>query len=410
VDRYQVLVGIRAALPDRLEHAKIGDIGQWPGGAMNSTAGSGDSAARDRAVMYDAAHDSELAAVLLSAIAAGQSVGPIRFRHVPGAQFDTGLDSLAMTGEQSNTCLAFGEEAILKLFRRLAPGPNPDLELTSALAELGSTHVAPPYGWIETHLDGVVTMLAIMSKFLPTATDGWSLAGTSVRDLYAAEVAEPAEAGGDFAGEAHRLGAATAEVHRDLAHAFGTDELAPDVIRDLADKMYRRLDVAVATVPSLGRYADEIGAAFGDLAKKGEPLTVQRVHGDYHLGQVLRTDSGWVVLDFEGEPAKPLAERRAMSPALRDVAAMLRSFEYAARYQLVGNPHEDELAGLARAWARRNRDAFCDGYAEAAGADPRRNGTALRAFELDKAVYEVMYEARNRPSWVSIPLESLPVS
>jgi maltokinase len=404
VDRYQVLAGIRGELPDRLEHAKIGDIDEWPGGSPAGSARSGP------AVLYDAAHDSELTAALLRAIAADETVGPIRFRRVPGTQIDTGLESLAMTAEQSNTSLVFGEEAILKLFRRVSPGRNPDLELTSALARLGSAHIAPPLGWIETHLDGAVSTLAIMSKFLPTATDGWSLAGTSVRDLYAAEVASPADAGGDFAAEAQRLGAATAEVHRDLAEAFGTEDLGPDSVRDMAEKMYRRLDVAVATVPSLSRYAEEIGAAFGDLAKADQPLTVQRVHGDYHLGQVVRTDSGWVVLDFEGEPAKPLAERRAMSPALRDVAAMLRSFEYAARYQLVGNPHEDELTDLARAWARRNRDAFCDGYAETAGADPRRSGTVLRSFELDKAVYEVVYEARNRPSWLSIPLESLPVS
>jgi maltokinase len=388
VDRYQVLAGVRATLPDRLEHAKIGDI---PGPA----------------VLYDAAHDSELTAVLLRGFAAEETVGPVRFRRLPGAGIDTGLESLAIPGEQSNTSLVFGEEAILKLFRRVSPGPNPDLELTSGLAKLGSSHIAPPQGWIETHLDGAVTILAIMSRFLPTATDGWSLAGTSVRDLYAAEVAAPSEAGGDFAAEAYRLGVATAEVHRDLAEAFGTGQMDPDSVRDLAETMYRRLDVACATVPSLARYADEIGAAFGDLAKTGEPLTVQRIHGDYHLGQVVRTDSGWVVLDFEGEPAKPLAERRAMAPALRDAAAMLRSFEYAARYQLVGNPHQEELTGLARAWARRNREAFCDGYAEATGADPRRSGTALRAFELDKAVYEVMYEARNRPSWLSIPLDSL---
>jgi maltokinase len=402
VDRYQVLAGIRSTLPDRLEHAKIGDIAHHPSLPAGLAGRS--------AVLYDAAHDSELTSVLLRAIAAEETIGPIRFARVAGAQINTGLESLAMPGEQSNTSLVFGEEAILKLFRRVAPGPNPDLEVTSALARFGSSHIAPPYGWIETRLDGAVTTLAIMSRFLPSATDGWSLAGTSVRDLYAGNVTGPAEAGGDFAAEAHRLGIATAEVHRDLAEAFGTDEMAPDSIRDLTERMYRRLDVACAAVPALTRYAEVIGAAFGDLAKADEPLTVQRVHGDYHLGQVVRTDYGWVVLDFEGEPAKPLAERRAMSPALRDVAAMLRSFEYAARYQLVGNPHQEQLADLARAWAQRNGGAFCDGYAEASGSDPRRSGTALRAFELDKAVYEVMYEARNRPSWLSIPLESLPVT
>jgi maltokinase len=114
-----------------------------------------------------------------------------------------------------------------------------------------------------------------------------------------------------------------------------------------------------------------------------------------------------VVLDFEGEPASPLAQRRARSSPLRDVAGMLRSFDYAARHQLVAHPERAGLSPVAGDWVRRNADAFCAGYAEAGGLDPDRNGVLLRALLLDKAVYEVIYEARNRPNWLSIPLESI---
>src|SRR5580698_1921493 len=394
-DCYQLFVGLRARLPARLRHARIGSF--------------------DGMQVYDGLHDSNLTRSLLDAIVSDRTVGGLRFCRIPGLELpfagepggEASLDSLVLTGEQSNTSLVFGEAAIFKVFRRIAPGPNPDLEVSAALAELGSTHVAEPYGWIETKIDGAATVLAIMSRYLRAASDGWALAATSVRDLYATQGALAAEAGGDFAGEAERLGVATAQVHADLADAFGISELEPEALREMAEQMYRRLDMAIAAVPELGRHADMIGTAYSNLAKILDPVPAQRVHGDYHLGQVMRTQTGWIVLDFEGEPASPLALRRARSSPLRDVAGMLRSFEYAARHQLLTHPERDNLAVAASDWVRRNSDAFCAGYAAAGGIDPEQNSVLLRALVLDKAVYEVIYEARNRPSWLPIPLDSL---
>jgi maltokinase len=392
-DHYQIFLGLRRDLPDWLEHAKVGTL-------------------EDGRHAYDALHDPELTRTLLRAIAGNETIGSLTFQREPGAEIDTSLDSIVLTAEQSNTSLVYGEESILKVFRRVFAGPNPDLEVTSALNQLGSQHIAEPYGSVETLMDGVTTTLAILSKYLRTATDGWTLAATSVRDLYARDLYESdsvsaADAGGDFSGEAHRLGAATAEVHRDLAEAFGTDLLPPESLHETAEQMYRRLDLAAAAVPELARYVDMIGNAYSALAKINEPVPAQRVHGDYHLGQVMRTETGWILLDFEGEPATPLAQRRARSSPLRDVAGMLRSFDYAARFQLLTNPDAERLHGAAREWSRCNSSAFCAGYAEAGGLDPVANEVLLRALTLDKAVYEVMYEARHRPSWLQIPLESL---
>ncbi len=393
-DRYQLLAGLRTAIPDRLEHAVIGPAGDdaQPGQAW---------------VAYDALHDPPLTRRLLEAMAGQETIGQLSFAAEPDAAIGTGLDSLVLTTEQSNTSMIFGEEAILKVFRRPHPGPNPDLEIPRALHRAGSPHVAPPLGWMQTTLDGTPTILAILSAYLRAATDGWLLAATSVRDLYASDAASAAEAGGDFAAEAHRLGEATAEVHRALAEAFGTAELPASAHRDLAAQMRGRLDAAVAAVPELARHAGMLAEAFAELAGIDEPLTVQRIHGDYHLGQVIRTQAGWVLLDFEGEPVVPLAQRRARAPALRDVAGMLRSLDYAARHQLPGHADQERAHAAARDWVSRNQAAFCAGYAQAGGTDPGKHAVLLRALTLDKAVYEVMYEASHRPSWLWIPLESI---
>jgi maltokinase len=344
------------------------------------------------------------------------TVGRMHFGREPGAVIDPSLDSLMLTGEQSNSSLIFGDSAILKVVRRLFPGQNPDLEVTRALARRGSRHVAEPFGWIEAGTDAGPMLLAILSRYLPAASDGWSLAVTSLRDLYfgdgvqAQGTLRPDQAGGDFAGEALRLGIATAEVHADMAVAFGVTMLPSGALSGLADQMARRLDGACAEVPELRPHAGRLRGYFADLAAIGGPLPVQRVHGDYHLGQVLRTATGWVVLDFEGEPAVPLRERRAPGVALRDVAGMLRSFDYAARHQLLDRPDSEKLRDIAAEWVERSQAAFCKGYAEAGGTDPQAHGALLRALMLDKAVYEVVYEARHRPSWLPIPLDSIAAS
>ncbi len=364
--------------------------------------------------VYDALHDKEVTPLWLSGMrdasddAADSGAGPIRFvRYSPGEDIPVGESSLVLSGEQSNTSMVFGDRAIMKFFRRLQPGVNPDIEIQGELTKLGARNIARLLGAVELVVDGEPCSLAMLQEFMTSATDGWELAKASVRDLMAEADLHADEAGGDFAGEAHRLGIAVAEVHADLATAFGGRAATAEELQTRSQQMLERLRRAVDVVPELNDVADGLArtfTAFGELPG-GAPL--QRIHGDLHLGQALRTVYRWVLIDFEGEPAAGIDARRSLDFVLRDVAGMLRSFEYAGHHRVIDLGADSQLSYRATEWSERNRTAFCEGYTEVAGSDPREQNVLLRAFEADKAVYEAVYEARNRPTWLPIPLASL---
>jgi len=361
---------------------------------------------------YDAVHDRDaMACWLRSFEGASEGEGPISFHRVPGHRLDTGAHSSLFSGEQSNSSVAFGEDALMKVFRKVTPGVNPDIEIHKLLTEQGSDHVAALYGWVESGSgDGQVMHLAMLQQFLRTATDGWDMALASVRSLLGTPELHATESGGDFAPEATRLGEAVADVHRQLAASFPTETRGPEAAVALAAAMNERLDRALDVVPDLAAHAGRLRGLFARVAGLGG-LEVQRIHGDLHLGQTLRTAKGWKIVDFEGEPAKALAERTLPDSPWRDVAGMLRSFDYAPRsveHSQPGGEGDAELTDLRRLrageWAHRNRNHFLVAYGGDLTVEQR---VLLDAYVADKAVYETVYEARNRPGWLSIPLEAL---
>jgi len=391
-EHYQLLVGWRRRLPEKLEHARIGTVGAQIG--------------------YAGLWDDELADLLLAELAASEHHGGLVFRPEPGATIRRGLPSRVVEVEQSNSSVVFDEESILKLFRRPTPGANPDVELNRALRRVGCRHVPPLLGEIGGELFGEPVSYGMLSGYAANSADGWAMATASVRDLFAEGDLKADEVGGDFAAESHRLGEAVAEVHTDLATALGGTRFDAGTYAELSAAMLGRLAEAVRTAPELDRYASALGAEFAAVADLREPVPIQRIHGDLHLGQALRTPTSWLLIDFEGEPVKPLADRVRPDSPLRDVAGMLRSFDYAAEHLLVGEGADHQLDYRAQEWAARNRSAFCAGYASAAGGDvtggdPERRRALLRAYELDKAVYEVVYETHHRPAWRWIPLRSV---
>jgi maltokinase len=300
----------------------------------------------------------------------------------------------------------------MKVFRRVTAGVNPDVEILAALTEAGNEHVPALYGWVEAPAGQgeELLQLGILQQFLRTASDGWDLALASLRNLYAEAVEHPGQAGGDFAAEAHRLGVAVADLHTTMSDAFPVERWDRGHLAGLADSMSARLEEAISVVPGIEPHAPGLHGLFDAVRHLTEPVVAHRVHGDLHLGQTLRTVKNWKIIDFEGEPAKPLAERRRPDSPWRDVAGMLRSFDYAAELSRIDHTEatgdaDEQTRERARTWAARNVRAFLTGYRQASGA--AIDETLLTAYAADKAVYEAVYEARNRPSWLPVPLDAI---
>lgn len=363
--------------------------------------------------IYDGPHDPVFASALLRLILdEGDSIaedGSARVAAVGHRDLDHNIritGSKVLGGEQSNTSIIYSTEddngspsmpMICKLFRAIHDGENPDVVLTAVLGNAGSNVVPRTVGhltgrWPDTgKLDGMATgHLAFAQEFLPGVEDAWRVA------LAASEVGE------DFSEGARALGEATAEMHETLAEALPSRAATPADIAAVISSMRERFEVAAREVPALAVHRGHLDGVYLRAQQSPWP-PFQRIHGDFHLGQVLAVPGrGWVVLDFEGEPMRSMRERSAPDSPLRDVAGMLRSFDYVAGSFALAHPGEN-----AHAWASAARRAFLDGYIARSGRDLRAHRALLDAFEIDKALYEAVYEARNRPAWLSIPVEAI---
>lgn len=286
-------------------------------------------------------------------------------------------------GEQSNTSFMVGDAIIIKMFRRLEPGDNLDITVHSALNDAGISSVATLYGFMSGQIpaeEHIPVDLAMIIERLPQPRDGWELITAKAVDLV------------DVTDLVAGLGQCLRTIHEALRHTFDTVEIDGSRV---ADDMVRRLDAAVVTAPALARYRGTLTARFEKL--HGRHLAAQRIHGDFHLGQTLLTPGGWRIIDFEGEPLKPLAERRLPDSRWSDVAGMMRSLSYAT------SAHARPTAPQTLTWARRASEAFLTGY----GWPNTAEQDVLAAYEADKASYEIVYETLNRPTWVDIPLSAI---
>ena len=427
-----------------------------------------------KGIVMDGAADDRCAQTFLAALDGSAAVrlrrGTVHARQTsayPDLRGTGPLTGRRLTGEQSNTSLAFGYRLILKLFRRIEEGPNPDVEIGEFLTTRTSFRRAPLVA-ASLEYQGAgepPSHFAVVQQFVPSQADGWGHALAELDRFYddvqlqkaasldlfpagnlfdLASFAPPAamaDLAGGYLDSAQLLGRRTAELHLALSSETSVDGFAPaPFTRDQLDALIadaigqtrfarERLDVRRATLtPEAASEAEAIVAKAGarlsalDDAHKQQPRDIQaartRVHGDYHLGQVLWSEGDFYILDFEGEPARPLHLRREKESPLKDVAGMLRSYSYAAFAALFNRTsgRADEFERLepwARAWERWAGASFLKGYLAAAGAapflpaDPVQRASLLDLLLLDKALYELNYELNNRPEWVRIPLHGL---
>jgi trehalose synthase-fused probable maltokinase len=362
-----------------------------------------------------------------------------------------------LTGEQSNSSVIYGDRLILKFFRRVEPGENPDLEIGRFLSDRARfPHIARIGGWLEYQPQHSRTATqAILQEFVPNQGDAWRYAVKILTAFYQRagdapdRVLSPSQEPSEFAEESMArllaevalLGKRTAELHLALASDSSDPAFAPEPFTkefqnrlatsfaELTSGTLRLLRQRMASVPiDYKETAAEIAAGEQDIVRAirsalSAPIraTRTRIHGDYHLGQVLYTGTDFVIIDFEGEPARPLAERRIKQSPLQDVAGMLRSFHYAAFALLLApatesdmtHQHFVKLKHWAETWSQCATDRFLAQYYETSAeahylpANPREISKLLEIYLLAKAIYELGYELNNRPAWVGLPLQGI---
>jgi trehalose synthase-fused probable maltokinase len=359
----------------------------------------------------DALSDAGEAVELLRKIRSGEEIeareGRFSFYPVEGLHVSDHVDARVMGVEQSNTSIVFDDRLVLKVFRKLEPGINPELEVLRFLTEHAFGNIAPLQGWYEYEGQPLAATLGVLQTFLPEARGGWELALEQI-------VSEPAP----FLDALGELGAVTASMHNVLASdagdpAFSPEEPSQEAISLLTasvdeeiERIFVRLPDSEALAPIAGRGQD-VRERLAARAQAGAGGRVIRTHGDYHLGQTLRTPTGWVIIDFEGEPARPLPERRQKRSPLRDVASMLRSFAYvSSAVEILRGQRAPEN------FEHEARERFLEQYFTQVDATLLPAGEVavtnlLSIYELEKAIYELQYELNNRPDWVAIPVAGI---
>jgi maltokinase len=389
---YQALLGLRPA-EEGWEQGVICESENW--------------------TIYDALTDPELAGELHGLLARSATVqageSACRFELVPGVALGAPAPELArpMGAEQSNSSVVYDDRLVLKVYRRVEAGINPELELLRFLTEHGFPNVAPLAGWYELEGRLMDATLGVLQDYVGEGRDGWELALDALES-------DP----DGFLGPVRRLGEVTGEMHTTLGSDAGDPSFAPEepsvetlslltaTVDEEIEQIFLDIPEEGPTAPIAGR-GEEVREQLRLLSHIGAAGRVIRHHGDYHLGQTLRVGDDWIILDFEGEPARSLPERRRKRSPLRDVAGMLRSFAYAA-----------SASGLLRGteapedWEQRARQEFLEGYMTTMDPSllPPGQGAAerlLTVFELEKAVYELRYELNNRPDWVKIPVAGI---
>jgi trehalose synthase-fused probable maltokinase len=428
--------------------------------------GVDDTERHEPGVLYDAMWDSAVLHVLVRAMAQGARLpgetGSLQASSTAAytamVPSDEPSPSRLLSTEQSNTTVAFGE-AILKLYRRLQPGINPDWEIGRYLTGHGFSHSPAVGGAIEYVTSGERATVALLQSYVRNEGDAWgqmlkqldgflarAAAQTSPGDSNAGRDRSPSDLARSGVPDSARrligpaldaaacLARRTAALHRTLGEAHDDQDFAPEPLtadhrqsrhrsmRDMWKQMARLLRQRSVTAPSIRQEAEHLLAqepvvlgVFETLLEMQDGGRRIRCHGDYHLGQVLWTGSDYVVTDFEGEPARSLQERRLKQSPLYDVAGMLRSFDYASWTALGSRTPNDQrnLESWARYWSRWVRACFLREYLtqmqDAALLPPSPNDAArlLRVYQLEKAVYELGYELNNRPDWVAIPMKGI---